>query len=63
MSKTDRNGTPFGKWQDRYIGWLPDLSSLQKPGVEAKAAQGNRRFPQATPARCRSPRASGHSTR
>ena len=39
MSKTDRNGTPFGKWQNRYIGWFPDLSSLQKPGGETKAAR------------------------
>jgi endo-1,4-beta-xylanase len=33
----DRNGMPFGKWQDRYIDWFRDLGFLQKPGVETKA--------------------------
>jgi acetyl esterase/lipase len=36
---TDRNNTPFGKWQDRYIDWFRDLGFLQKPGVETKAAK------------------------
>jgi hypothetical protein len=36
---TDRNGIPFGKWQDRYIEWFRDLGFLQKPGVETKAAK------------------------
>jgi endo-1,4-beta-xylanase len=36
---TDRNGMPFGKWQDRYIDWFRDLGFLQKPGVETKAAR------------------------
>ena len=36
---TDRNGTPFGKWQFRYIDWFRDLGFLQKPGVETKAAK------------------------
>lgn len=35
----DRNGTPFGKWQDRFIDWFRDLGFLQKPGVETKAAR------------------------
>jgi len=35
----DRNGMPFGKWQDRYIDWFRDLGFLQKPGVETKAAR------------------------
>jgi hypothetical protein len=35
----DRNGIPFGKWQDRYIDWFRDLGFLQKPGVETKAAK------------------------
>src|SRR2546426_10239533 len=34
----DRNGIPFGKWQDRFIDWFRDLGFLQKPGVETKAA-------------------------
>lgn len=34
----DRNGMPFGKWQDRFIDWFRDLGFLQKPGVETKAA-------------------------
>ena len=36
---TDRNGMPFGKWQDRFIDWFRDLGFLQKPGVETKAAR------------------------
>jgi len=36
---TDRNGIPFGTWQDRYIDWFRDLGFLQKPGVETKAAK------------------------
>jgi len=36
---TDRNGTPFGTWQDRFIDWFRDLAFLQKPGVETKAAR------------------------
>ncbi|PYI82715.1 MAG: 1,4-beta-xylanase [Verrucomicrobia bacterium] len=35
----DRNGMPFGKWQDRFIDWFRDLGFLQKPGVETKAAR------------------------
>ena len=35
----DRNGMPFGKWQDRYIEWFRDLGFLQKPGIETKAAR------------------------
>jgi endo-1,4-beta-xylanase len=35
----DKNGIPFGKWQDRFIDWFRDLGFLQKPGVETKAAR------------------------
>lgn len=35
----DRNGIPFGKWQDRFIDWFRDLGFLQKPGVETRAAK------------------------
>jgi len=35
---SDRNGTPFGTWQFRFIDWFRDLGFLQKPGVETKAA-------------------------
>ena len=35
----DRNGIPFGKWQDRFIDWFRDLGFLQKPEVETKAAR------------------------
>lgn len=35
----DRQGIPFGKWQDRFIDWFRDLGFLQKPGVETKAAR------------------------
>jgi hypothetical protein len=34
---TDRNGIPFGTWQDRFIDWFRDLGFLQKPGIETKA--------------------------
>jgi acetyl esterase/lipase len=36
---TDRNGIPFGTWQDRFTEWFRDLGFLQKPGVETKAAK------------------------
>lgn len=36
---TDRNGIPFGTWQDRFIDWFRDLGFLQKPGIETKAAK------------------------
>src|SRR5207237_8598975 len=36
---TDRNGIPFGRWQDRFIDWFRDLGFLQKPGTETKAAR------------------------
>ncbi|HWY76779.1 MAG TPA: alpha/beta hydrolase [Verrucomicrobiae bacterium] len=35
----DRNGIPFGTWQERFIDWFRDLGFLQKPGVETKAAK------------------------
>jgi endo-1,4-beta-xylanase len=41
----DRNGMPFGKWQDRYIDWFRDLGFLQKPGVETRAARDIAAFP------------------
>ena len=36
---TDRNDTPFGTWQFRFIDWFRELGFLQKPGVETKAAK------------------------
>jgi endo-1,4-beta-xylanase len=36
---TDRGGTPFGTWQERFVEWFRDLGFLQKPGVETKAAR------------------------
>jgi endo-1,4-beta-xylanase len=36
---TDRNGTPFGRWQDRFIEWFRDLGFLQKPRLETKATR------------------------
>ena len=41
---TDRNGTPFGTWQYRFIDWFRDLGFLQKPGVETKAAKDSQAF-------------------
>jgi endo-1,4-beta-xylanase len=40
----DRDGTPFGTWQDRFIDWFRDLGFLQKPGVETKAAEDLRAY-------------------
>jgi endo-1,4-beta-xylanase len=36
---TDRNFTPYGTWQFRFIEWFRDLGFLEKPGVETKAAK------------------------
>ena len=36
---TDRNNTPFGTWQFRFIDWFRELGFLGKPGVETKAAK------------------------
>lgn len=35
----DRNDTPFGTWQFRYVDWFRDLGFLGKPGVETQAAK------------------------
>jgi endo-1,4-beta-xylanase len=35
---TDRLGTPYGTWQNRFIDWFRDLGFLQKPGIETRAA-------------------------
>jgi endo-1,4-beta-xylanase len=34
---TDRNNTPFGTWQYRFIDWFRDLGFLREAGVETKA--------------------------
>ena len=36
---TDRNDTPFGTWQYRFVEWFRDLGFLQKSGMETKAAK------------------------
>jgi endo-1,4-beta-xylanase len=36
---TDRNGTPFGTWQFRFIDWFRDLGFFEKPGAETKAVR------------------------
>ncbi|HUS37420.1 MAG TPA: alpha/beta hydrolase fold domain-containing protein [Verrucomicrobiae bacterium] len=41
---TDRNGTPLGAWQFRFIDWARDLGFLQKPGLETKAAKDTAEF-------------------
>ena len=35
----DRDGIPFGTWQERYIDWFRDLGFLGKLGIETKAAR------------------------
>lgn len=50
----DRNGIPFGTWQERFIDWFRDLGFLQKPGVVTKAARDSAEFsarPAAPPAK------------
>ncbi|MFO1457990.1 MAG: alpha/beta hydrolase fold domain-containing protein [Verrucomicrobiota bacterium] len=50
----DRNGIPFGTWQERYIDWFRDLGFLQKPGVITKAARESAEFAaQASPPQVR----------
>jgi endo-1,4-beta-xylanase len=46
---TDRNGTPFGTWQMRFIDWFRDLGFLQPPGVVTKAATDTEAFVNAPP--------------
>ncbi len=46
----DRDGTPFGTWQDRFIDWFRDLGFLGKPGVETKAARDVAAFAKKAPA-------------
>jgi endo-1,4-beta-xylanase len=46
---TDRNDTPFGTWQFRFVDWFRDLGFLQKPGIETKAAKDTAAFMNATP--------------
>jgi endo-1,4-beta-xylanase len=41
---SDRNGIPFGTWQDRFIDWFRDLGFLQKPGIETKTAKDSAAF-------------------
>lgn len=36
---TDRNDTPYGTWQFRFVDWFRELGFLQKPGIETKAAK------------------------
>jgi acetyl esterase/lipase len=35
----DRDGIPFGTWQERFVDWFRDLGFLGKPGAETKAAR------------------------
>ncbi len=41
---TDRNDTPYGTWQYRFVDWFRDLGFLGKPGVETKAAKDTATF-------------------
>jgi endo-1,4-beta-xylanase len=45
----DRNGIPFGTWQERFIDWFRDLGFLQKSGLETKAAHDIAVFVNKTP--------------
>ncbi|MEO5959528.1 MAG: alpha/beta hydrolase, partial [Opitutaceae bacterium] len=48
----DRNGIPFGTWQDRFVDWFRDLGFLGKPGVPTNFNIGNfsQQAPVAAPA-------------
>jgi acetyl esterase/lipase len=46
----DRDDTPFGTWQFRFIDWFRDLGFLGKPGVETKAARDVAAFVASPPA-------------
>src|SRR4029079_9087811 len=35
----DREGTPFGTWQDRFVDWFRDLGFLWQPRGEMDAAR------------------------
>jgi endo-1,4-beta-xylanase len=48
---TDRNGTPLGTWQLRFIDWFRDCGFMQKPGVETKAARDIEAFLKQNPPR------------
>ncbi len=37
---TDRNDTPYGTWQFRFIDWFRDLGFLQKAGRRDQSGQG-----------------------
>ncbi len=41
---TDRNDTPYGTWQTRFIDWFRDLGFLQKPGIATKAHKDIARY-------------------
>ena len=43
---SDRNNTPYGTWQIRFMDWFRDLGFLGKPGVETKAAADLRVYEQ-----------------
>ena len=49
----DRDNTPFGTWQFRFIDWFRDLGFLGKSGVETKAARDVARHVNPPPARGR----------
>jgi endo-1,4-beta-xylanase len=46
---SNRNGIPFGSWQDRFVDWFRDLGFLQKPGLETKAARDTAAFATSAP--------------
>jgi len=46
---TNRNGIPFGTWQERFIEWFRDLGFLGKAGVETKAAKDVEAYMRAAP--------------
>lgn len=45
----DRDGIPFGTWQDRFVDWFRDLGFLGKLGVETKAARDVAGFARKSP--------------
>ena len=45
---TDRNGIPFGKWQDRFIEWFRDSVFSKNPAWKQKPLGTQRLSPVAS---------------
>ncbi len=46
----DRDGSPLGTWQNRFVDWFRDLGFLNKPGVSTKVGAASQQAPVAATA-------------